>query len=123
MLEQFPDGVWLVELAPLADPALVPQYRGRCAGSQGGAGRADHQNARCSSQRRSNCCWSWTTASIVLDAAARLVDAILRRCPNVSILVSSREALGIAGESAYRVPSLSLPEPETAAHAGQPVPV
>src|SRR5262249_29855188 len=45
----------------------------------------------------------------LLDAAARLVDAILKSCPKIRLLVSSREALGISVESAYRVPSLSLP--------------
>ena len=45
----------------------------------------------------------------VLDAAARLVDALLKSCPKVSVLASSREALRIFGESTYRVPSLSVP--------------
>jgi predicted ATPase len=46
----------------------------------------------------------------LLDASARLVDTLLRSYPKVRFLVTSREALGIAGESAYRVPSLSLPD-------------
>src|SRR5262249_7858754 len=50
----------------------------------------------------------------LLEAVARLCDAILRACPKVRLMVSSRETLGIAGESAYRIPSLSLP-PEGAA--------
>ena len=47
----------------------------------------------------------------LLDACARLADALLRACPGCAILATSREALGIAGETAWRVPSLALPEP------------
>src|SRR6185436_10306332 len=48
----------------------------------------------------------------LLDACAQLVDALLRHCPQVLILATSREGLGIAGEMTYRVPSLSLPDPK-----------
>ena len=47
-----------------------------------------------------------------LDACAQLVDPLLHSCPHLKVLVSSREALGTAGEVAYRVPSLSLPDPQ-----------
>ena len=50
----------------------------------------------------------------LLDATAKATDTLLRQCPGVRILASSREALGIAGEQSYRVPSLSLPDPKTA---------
>jgi non-specific serine/threonine protein kinase len=45
----------------------------------------------------------------LIEACARLVDALVRTCPRVQVLATSREALGIAGETAYRVPSLRLP--------------
>ena len=48
----------------------------------------------------------------LLDGCAKLADALLRQCPHVKILASSREALGMGGEQAYRVPSLSLPDPK-----------
>ena len=51
----------------------------------------------------------------LLDACARLADAFLRQCPDVKILATSREALGITGEQTYRVPSLSLPDRKRAA--------
>jgi predicted ATPase len=51
-------------------------------------------------------------AEHLLAACAQLADAVLRQCPQVVVLVSSREGLGIAGEAAYRVPSLSLPDPK-----------
>ena len=47
----------------------------------------------------------------VIDACAQLSEALLRACPKLGILASSREALGIAGETSYRVPSLAVPEP------------
>src|SRR5262249_10370928 len=50
----------------------------------------------------------------LLDACARLADALLRACPRLTILATSREALGIAGETAWPVPSLSLPDPQHA---------
>ena len=48
----------------------------------------------------------------LIGACAKIADAILRNCPRVHLLATSREPLGIAGEAIYRVPSLSLPEPE-----------
>ena len=50
----------------------------------------------------------------LLDGCARLADALVRQCPQVKIVASSREALGTGGEQAYRVPSLSLPDLEQA---------
>src|SRR5262249_17232311 len=47
----------------------------------------------------------------LLDACAGLADALLRACPGVQVLATSREALGIAGEAPTRVPSLALPAP------------
>ena len=48
----------------------------------------------------------------LLDGCARLVDLLMRQCPAIAILASSREALGIGGEQTYRVPSLSQPDPK-----------
>jgi predicted ATPase len=54
----------------------------------------------------------------LIDACAKTVDAILRRCPGVYLLATSREPLGIGGETIYRVPSLSLPGPDDADSPG-----
>ena len=48
----------------------------------------------------------------VVDACAQLADQLLHACANIKIVASSREALGIGGETVYRVPSLSLPNPD-----------
>jgi predicted ATPase len=107
LLGEFPGGVWLVELAPLVDAALVPSAVASAVGVPV-AGRMDSSEAVCRffTQRRAlvvldNC-------EHVIDAAAMLVDRLLAAAPRVRVLATSREALDVAGESAWRVPSLSL---------------
>ena len=112
-LERFPDGAWLVELAPLADPGLVPQTVATVLGLKEAPGKSisqtlsEHLKDKRLLLLLDNC-------EHLLDACARLADALVRQCPGVQILASSREALGIGGEQAYRVPSLSLPDPKQA---------
>lgn len=110
LLDRFRDGVWLVELAPLSDPVLVPQAIATTVGVQEQAGRPildlliDYLKPRQLLLILDNC-------EHLIQACADLADKLLHACPNLKILVSSREALGIAGEITYRVPSLSLPDP------------
>lgn len=110
LLDRFSDGVWLVELAPLSDPALVPQAIATTVGVQEQAGRPildlliDYLKPRQLLLILDNC-------EHLIQACADLADRLLHACPNLKILASSREALGIAGETTYRVPSLSLPDP------------
>jgi predicted ATPase/class 3 adenylate cyclase len=110
------DGVWLVELAPLAEPEFVPQTVAAVLGVKEEPGKSvtqsltDHLKNRQLLLLLDNC-------EHLLNACAKLIDAILRHCPHVQVLATSREALGIAGETAFRIPSLSLPdlkEPQTA---------
>ena len=121
-LERFPDGAWLVELASLAEPSLVPQTVAAVLGVKEEPSRTLTQTlAEYLKDKRlllllDNC-------EHLLDGCAQLADALLRHAPNVKILASSREALGIAGEQVYRVPSLSLPGREAGAHAADAVPV
>jgi predicted ATPase/DNA-binding SARP family transcriptional activator len=110
LLPQYPDGVWLVELASLSDPALVPQTVASVLRVQEEPGRPLSQTLAASLQPRSlllvldNC-------EHLLAACAALAETLLRACPHLQILATSREVLGIAGEQAYQVPSLSLPDP------------
>lgn len=118
-LETFNDGVWFVELAPLADLAFVPQVVASALGLQERAGipwvdnLSDYLRAKHLLLVMDNC-------EHLIEACARLIDQLLHNCPKLYILASSREALGIAGETAYRVPSLSLPDPRQFAGAVQP---
>jgi DNA-binding SARP family transcriptional activator len=109
LLEQFADGVWLVELAPLFDPALVPAIAARALGLREMTGPQvisllqEYLEHRQLLLILDNC-------EHVVEACARLAEILLQACPKLSFLVSSRESLGITGEVSYRVPPLSLPE-------------
>ncbi len=107
-VDQYPDGVWLVELAPLSDPALVPQEIASALDIREEAGRAlaqtlvEQLSARQLLLVLDNC-------EHLVEACAQLADRLTRACPQLKILASSRERLGVAGEITYAVPSLSLP--------------
>jgi predicted ATPase/DNA-binding CsgD family transcriptional regulator len=105
----YPDGSWFVELATIRDPELVPQALFTALGLQ------DHASS-----------WAVSTLSdyladkrplLILDncehvhaAAAGLAGALLRSCPGVRILATSRQSLGVTGEVVIDVPTLSLPD-------------
>ena len=109
VLDQFPDGAWFVELASLADPALVPQTVATVLGLKEEPGKPlRRRSSRIS--RPGELLLILDNCEHLLDACAKVADALVRQCPDVTILASSREALGIAGEQTYRVPSLSLPD-------------
>lgn len=104
-----PDGTWLVELAPIADPACVPQAMAAALSVREPPGRTVPQNllAHLSDRRMlvvvDNC-------EHVIGAAAELVDNLLRACPKVSVLVTSQEPLSIVGEIVWRLPGLAVPD-------------
>jgi predicted ATPase/class 3 adenylate cyclase len=109
LLELFPHGVWLVELASLSDPSLVPQTVAAVLGIRESAGRpilgllTDYLRAKELLLIIDNC-------EHLLSACAQLVATLLQSCPHICILTTSREALNIPGELSFRVPSLSIPD-------------
>jgi non-specific serine/threonine protein kinase len=109
LLESFPDGAWIAELASLDDPGLVAGRVATAVGVREEPGRPIAETLAASLEKRSmlllldNC-------EHVLDASARLARSLLMACPGVRILVTSREPLGIAGEVVWRVPPLPVPE-------------
>ena len=111
LIDQFEKGVWLIELAPLTDPALVvqavasPFAVGEVAGRTLLSVLVDYLQAKSLLLVLDNC-------EHLVTACAELVGTLLRACPNVKVLTSSREALGVAGEVTYRVPPLSRPDPK-----------
>jgi predicted ATPase/class 3 adenylate cyclase len=121
VVEQFPDGVWLVELAPLADPALVPQTVATALGMREQPGRLP-MAALLDFVRPKTLLLALDNCEHLIAACAELAETLLRAAPGLRILATSREALGIAGETAYRVPSLPLPDaghaPDVAVLAG-----
>ena len=109
MLHAYPDGVWLVELAPLERPSLVTQTVASVLAVKEQPGKAllDAVAEWVASRKL---LLVLDNAEHLLAACGELVDLLLRRCDRLVILVTSRERLGIAGELTYRVPSLSVPD-------------
>jgi predicted ATPase/DNA-binding CsgD family transcriptional regulator len=102
------DGVWFADLAPLSDPDLVAVTVADVLGVRLEPGRpvAESVVAAVGGRRLlvllDNC-------EHVIGACAKLADALLRGCPGLALLATSREPLGIDGERVYRVPSLRTP--------------
>jgi predicted ATPase/class 3 adenylate cyclase len=108
LIEIYRDGVWLVELAALTDPNLLPQAVATALGVPEGPGRAliatliEYLRARSLLLVLDNC-------EHLIQSCAQFVEPLLRACPDLQILATSRERLGLTGERVYPVPSLSLP--------------
>jgi predicted ATPase/DNA-binding SARP family transcriptional activator len=109
MLDQYPEGVWLVELAPLTDPALLPQTVATALGVRESPGQPITQTL-VEYLRPQELLLLLDNCEHQVSACAHLVEALLRGCPDLRILTTSREALAVGGERAYRVPPLSLPD-------------
>ena len=108
-VERHPDGVWLADLAGLAEPELVAQIVVSALRVPPQTGRpalealTHHLSSRALLIVLDNC-------EHMIAPAADLVDAVLRAAPEVRIIATSREPLNVPGEIAWRVPSLSIPE-------------
>jgi class 3 adenylate cyclase len=110
-LAAFADGAWFVDLAALADAALVPQAVLAALGLPEPPGRAP-LGALADALRRRALLLVLDNCEHLLEACATLADTLLRACPRLHILATSRELLGVPGEATHRVPSLGVPEPE-----------
>ena len=104
-LANFKDGVWLVELAPISDPTLINMTIASVFDLREVQGipitsiLLDYLRAKNLLLILDNC-------EHLVEATAEATDQILQSCPDLKVLASSREALGIDGETVYRVPSL-----------------
>ncbi len=109
-LSLFSNGVWFAELAPVTDPALVPQALLSIFDLREDSHRTvlevliNYLRPKTVLLMLDNC-------EHLIATCAQISAVLLRACPNLKILASSREALGIAGEVPYRVPSLATPNP------------
>jgi predicted ATPase/class 3 adenylate cyclase len=110
------DGVWLVELAAVADEDAVAPAIARALGI---AGRPERPvlDTLLDALAPQDILIVLDNCEHLIGACAKIADAIVTRCPRVHLLATSREPLGIGGETLYRVPSLSLPGPGEAAPA------
>ena len=106
--ENFPDGVWLAEFAAISDASLLPNVIAKLFGIATDGNAPPLPAVLLTLQRRKTL--------IILDncehlteAVAELAETLLRRCPELRMLVTSRERLGLLGESLFRVESLAVP--------------
>jgi predicted ATPase len=109
ILDEYANGVWLIELAPLSDPELLAQTVASVFGilTQSTLSHIEllikHLRPKTSLLILDNC-------EHLLDASAHLADTLLKHCPHLRILATSREPLSILGEVVYPMPSLGLPD-------------
>src|SRR5262249_9096716 len=109
LLPAFPDGIWWVELAPLADATLIPRTVASVLHVRGEPDRPlletipDHL-------RRQRVLLILDNCEHVIDGCARFAEAVLQACPRVAVLATSREWLGVAGERVLIVAPLLTPE-------------
>ncbi len=116
VVEDFPDGVWLVELAALLDEAVVPRTIGSALGVPEIPGLNDAEAfvERLSASRLlvilDNC-------DHLVSACAEIAEVLLTSCPHLTIIATSRQRLGVSGEVAMALSPMSVPEPEDLASA------
>ena len=104
-LTEFKDGAWLVELAPLADAAYITSTIAATFSLREVQG-VPLINIVIDYLRGKQLLLILDNCEHLVEACAQLADQLLHECPNLKIIASSREALGISGETVYRVPSL-----------------
>jgi predicted ATPase/DNA-binding SARP family transcriptional activator len=110
--ESYTDGVVLVELAPVSDPEQVPGQLATALGDVG-SHAVDMTAALVEFLASRHMLLIIDNCEHVSRAAAALVDSLLAGCRNVSILATSRERLGTAGEVVFQTPPLDLPDPDS----------
>jgi predicted ATPase len=108
LIESYPDGVWLVKLAPLSEGDLVPRAVAKVLGVPERPGEP-LTDTLMDVIRFKNLLVVLDNCEHLVDAAARLVDTLLSACPQPRFLTTSREALRVEGEYRWVVPPLSAP--------------
>jgi predicted ATPase/class 3 adenylate cyclase len=123
-LAHFPEGVFFVDLAPLSDADLLAQaVAAACSGMIGDILRGEFggpvEDRLVSALATRSPLLIIDNCEHLIDAVAELLDRVLLECPNVSVLATSREALGIDGEHVVPVPSLAVPPAATDTSAAE----
>jgi predicted ATPase/DNA-binding winged helix-turn-helix (wHTH) protein len=108
LLPQFADGVWIAELAPLSDPRLVPCTVAKAVGLELPGGEISRESVA-NALARSQILLVLDNCEQVIDAAASMVEELLRASPGARVIATSREPLRAEGEWLYAVPPLSVP--------------
>jgi predicted ATPase/DNA-binding CsgD family transcriptional regulator len=117
LVGDYPDGVWLVELASLTDGELVP---GAVAAALGLSAKADVPitDALVGFLRPKRVLLILDNCEHLVEECAALVDTLLSACEHLRVLATSRETLGVTGEVNWAVPSLTVPDPGPVADPG-----
>ncbi|UCF28098.1 MAG: tetratricopeptide repeat protein [Chloroflexota bacterium] len=107
----FNDGIWWVELADLADSNLVPQAAAKALRVREASNQTLSESIA-DALHSKDILLVLDSCEHLLDACARLTEYLLKGCPDLKIMVTSREVLGIPGERVFHVPTLSAPDPD-----------
>jgi len=108
LLTRFPDGVWFIELAPLTNGDYITSAFAQALGVTLPA-QGDALDNLLRSVQLKQTLLIVDNCEHLIDSVAVTITALLRRCPKVTVLASSREAIRIDGEEVYRLPSLGVP--------------
>jgi predicted ATPase len=112
---RYPDGAFFVDLAPLSDPSRVAEAIAVAVGT--GAGGASAEAALVAALRSRRGLLVLDNAEHLTDMVSRLMALILGECPNICVLVTSRERLGLRSECVFRLQPLPVPETSAAISA------
>jgi predicted ATPase/transcriptional regulator with XRE-family HTH domain len=109
LLGVYIDGIWLVEFAPILDPLLVPRSTAIAIGLRD---EPQHPviDMLCDYLQKKQMLIILDNCEHLLDACAQLAVTLLKHCPDLKILATSREAMSVLGEAIYPVPPLELPD-------------
>jgi len=110
LLKEYPNGVWFVHLDSLADPGLVPQTVASVFDIREGSSDQPLVERLIFSLSAKTTLLILDNCEHLLDACAQLTIALLQGCPNLKVLVTSREVLKVEGEAIYYLPTLAIPE-------------
>jgi len=111
LIDEFPDGIWFIQLAPISDASLIPQ-------AVASVWNVHEQSGRALSEllieyvRTKHLLLVLDNCEHVAEASARFTDELLHNAPNLKILATSRVTLNLAGEMTYPVNPLALPDPQ-----------
>jgi predicted ATPase/class 3 adenylate cyclase len=111
----YPDGVWLVDLAPIAEPGLVPQAVGQALGVTEPEAAATWMERIVEHLRESSALLIFDNCEHLVAGCADVVSQLSSRCASLRIMATTREPLGLDGEIAWRVPSLGTEDDAYAA--------
>jgi len=109
LVEDFEDGAWWVGLASLSDPDLLPQAVARALSVSERPG-VSPTDTLSDALREKRLLLVLDNCEHLIEGCSLLADALLRACPDLRVLATSREALGVAGETNWPVPALTVPD-------------